>query len=377
MTLRRNKVPIRLPRCQSTRRITHGLLKRSYSGSDTNNTIHWLPEGLLPDFDTLLDPDELAGLACETGINAELLVQREGSLEREVYEGPFAEHEFDTLPLSHWSLRVFGVDRHIPAAANAMHSLCIAAGLKLYSVDTVEAVYTEAAGGPGAMIWQAGAIVYQLQGSQRVSVYLNDKSSAECDASCEIGSIQLSAGEAVHINAAHMLQMQAESTSLVLIVRLWAPQYGDMFESLLNTSLLAAHPATEERHQFATKNASLDGFTAGVLDDADISKVQAQLSKLFHDHAFLSEWLASFMTVPHGDAALQPAENEVTWEELVEMINDAGCIARMESSRLLYAPSQEDQEQHSAFGKFAINGQVHDCRYDLKRCNLAPPFFLS
>lgn len=62
-----------------------------------------------------LDPDELAGLACEKDVEARLVTQQ-GDL-WSVEHGPLAEDRFGTLGKTHWTLLVQAVDHHVPDVA--------------------------------------------------------------------------------------------------------------------------------------------------------------------------------------------------------------------------------------------------------------------
>lgn len=61
-----------------------------------------------------LDPDELAGLACESGVESRLITSDE-RLELEL--GPMDESRFRQLGTKPWTLLVQAVDHHVPAVA--------------------------------------------------------------------------------------------------------------------------------------------------------------------------------------------------------------------------------------------------------------------
>lgn len=66
-----------------------------------------------PEFVDPLEPGELAGLACEDGVSARLVLEH-GHTPWELRSGPFAESEFTALPASHWTLLVSDVEKHLP-----------------------------------------------------------------------------------------------------------------------------------------------------------------------------------------------------------------------------------------------------------------------
>lgn len=62
-----------------------------------------------------LEPDELAGLACETDVEARLVTQ--AGDDWRVEHGPLGEERFGKLGRTHWTLLVQAVDHHVPAVA--------------------------------------------------------------------------------------------------------------------------------------------------------------------------------------------------------------------------------------------------------------------
>jgi len=62
-----------------------------------------------------IDPDELAGLACEEGVESRLISRGNEALEAE--DGPFPETRFGKLGPTSWTLLVQAVDHHVPEVA--------------------------------------------------------------------------------------------------------------------------------------------------------------------------------------------------------------------------------------------------------------------
>jgi 50S ribosomal protein L16 3-hydroxylase len=72
---------------------------------------HWQKKPLLfrqslPGFSCGLEPEELAGMACEEGVESRLVLEKDGAIPWEARFGPFDESLFSQLPKSHWTRRV-------------------------------------------------------------------------------------------------------------------------------------------------------------------------------------------------------------------------------------------------------------------------------
>ncbi len=72
----------------------------------------------LPNFQSPLTPDELAGLACEEEINSRIIVEKGAALPWQAIHGPMDETVFAGLPESHWSLVVNDLEKYIPELAD-------------------------------------------------------------------------------------------------------------------------------------------------------------------------------------------------------------------------------------------------------------------
>ena len=320
-----------------------------------------LSETVLSEPESLVDPDELAGLACEEGVASRLATERSETRAVDHWEGPFAEHEFENLPESNWCLSVFGVERHIPAVASVLATVCHLARLKLYAVSSVEALYTERHGGPEQRSLDEPLHLLQLQGSQTLTL-LSTASGVRQEA------LEVHPGHAVALTGKEeSVRLEARCSSLALIVYSRTPAVGDMIESFLNTALLAGHPVSERRFRHSHR---APDQTLGTISSSELSAVHEQLTELVNDEGLLREWLASFMSLSHQDVMPAAPENEIAWEGLVDMLQDSGYLARLESSRLVFVGPESTHAHDSAatsdaFGKLAINGQVHECRLEV------------
>jgi len=68
----------------------------------------------LPDFESPLSPDDLAGLACEPEIESRLIEEHGSDGSWQVTNGPLSEQDFSRLPATHWTMLVQDVDKHLP-----------------------------------------------------------------------------------------------------------------------------------------------------------------------------------------------------------------------------------------------------------------------
>ena len=109
-----------------------------------------------------LEPDELAGLACEEGVESRLIIHAGGkpSLER----GPFAEDRFATLGKEPWTLLVQAVDHYVPDVAALIAPFRFVPD---WRIDDVMVSYANDGGGVGPHYDQYDVFLIQGLGRRR------------------------------------------------------------------------------------------------------------------------------------------------------------------------------------------------------------------
>ena len=112
-----------------------------------------------PDFEPPLQPDDLAGLACEPAVLARLIVHDEKRDRWHVNPGPLSEEDFAKTPKDHWTLLVQDVDKWDADVAALLEHFRF---LPSWRVDDIMISYAEEGGGVGAHVDQYD--VFLLQG---------------------------------------------------------------------------------------------------------------------------------------------------------------------------------------------------------------------
>lgn len=112
-----------------------------------------------PGFTPPLQPDDLAGLACEEGALSRLIVHDARRDRWTVRTGPLAEADFGKTPRTHWTLLVQDVDKWDADVAQLLERFGF---LPSWRVDDVMVSYAEEGGGVGAHVDQYD--VFLLQG---------------------------------------------------------------------------------------------------------------------------------------------------------------------------------------------------------------------
>ncbi len=109
-----------------------------------------------------LEPDELAGLACEAEVESRLVTSGEGHWT--VEHGPFAEKRFAELSKAPWTLLVQAVDHHVPEVAALLAPFRF---IPNWRIDDVMVSYATDGGGVGPHYDQYDVFLIQGAGQRR------------------------------------------------------------------------------------------------------------------------------------------------------------------------------------------------------------------
>ncbi len=122
-----------------------------------------------------LDPDELAGLACEEGVEARLISQTPDALMAE--HGPFPQARFSQLGKAPWTLLVQAVDHYVPQVAALLDPFRFVPN---WRIDDVMVSYATDEGGVGPHFDQYDVFLIQGLGQRRWQI------GALCDEATEL-----------------------------------------------------------------------------------------------------------------------------------------------------------------------------------------------
>lgn len=122
------------------------------------------------DFSNPVEPDDLAGLACEELALARIALHEPARDRWTLRSGPFAESDFATLPKTHWTLLVQDVDKWDVDAAALLAPFDF---LPSWRVDDVMVSYAEDGGSVGAHVDQYDVFLLQGLGQRRWQISID------------------------------------------------------------------------------------------------------------------------------------------------------------------------------------------------------------
>ncbi len=133
---------------------------------------HWqkkplLIRGAFPGFISPITPEELAGLACEAGVESRLVTQLRKPPGWRLRHGPFRHKDFTRLPRRGWTLLVQDVDKYLPAIASLLDPFRF---IPSWRIDDLMISYATDGGSVGPHVDAYDVFLLQAEGMRRWSI---------------------------------------------------------------------------------------------------------------------------------------------------------------------------------------------------------------
>ncbi len=329
-----------------------------------------------PDLISPLEPDDLAGLACEEGVLARLIEHDAATGGWRVRHGPFVESDFTALPDHDWTLLVQDMDKW---DADIRALLASFAFLPRWRIDDVMVSFAAASGSVGAHVDQYDVFLLQAQGQRRWQVDASRNPPTLFRDDVELKLLRefnpthdwvLQPGDMLYLPPGMPHHGVAVDQCLTFSVGMRAPSAAELLGDFVDT--LAADAPDDLRLTDADLAPAKDPYEI----DADaMGRVVEALNLLrMRDPDCLGDWFGSFITTYRS--AVEPAAEddarpriEVEWD-LAHGANllrhpwsrmawrKAAKGARLYAGGLVLAMSVRDARALAAAD--AIDGAVYD-----------------
>lgn len=286
-----------------------------------------LIRGAFPDFSPPLDPDELAGLACEEGIEARLVEENGPDGPWQVSHGPFDDATFERLPEENWSLLVQAVDHYVPSVASMMEAFDF---LPRWRLDDIMISYAPPGGSVGPHVDQYDVFLLQASGQRRWQLGGKAPDDAPIISGIDLRILQefeietesdwvLEPGDMLYLPpgwAHHGVSQSDDCMTISLGFR--APSADEAVTSYAD--YLGEQLPPSRRYSDAGMAPTED---ASKIDDAALERMRKLILDTLDDPAQMSQWFGRVMTQPKYVDQLIPHDPPLTDAELVAALQEA------------------------------------------------------
>lgn len=294
----------------------------------------------IPDFESPIDADELAGLALEEEVESRLVIEH-GERPWELRRGPFAEDAFSTLPEREWTLLVQAVDQFVPEVAELLEHFRF---LPSWRIDDVMISFAAPGGSVGPHFDNYDVFLLQAQGKRnwKIGQMCNSESPLLQHADLRILAEFEESAEWV-LEPGDMLYLPprlahfgiAEDDCMTYSVGFRAPSAAEVLTHF--TDFLSQYLTDEERYTDADAQPVSDPHQ--IQGDA-LDRLKGLLAEHMSDERMLLTWLGQFMTEPRYPELV--AGEELGEEDFINSLQDGAILVRNPSARLAWSEVDDD-----------------------------------
>lgn len=296
----------------------------------------------IPNFQSPITPDELAGLACETD-TARIVIEQGGAHPWEVRHGAFDDDDFSNLPATRWTLLVNDTDQHLPELKAVIEPFRF---IPDWRIDDLMISFAVKGGSVGPHVDAYDVFLLQAQGQRRWQIttqtahpdnFLPDLElrimsdfQAEQEWVVEPGDLLYLPPNVPHYGV-------ALNECMTYSIGFRAPSQADMLEKLLEDSLEEARLQQRLTDPERTPQANPGELTAADMDRL----IDFVVDALPQDEQSLQRWVGKYLTTPKAGAPSYEAE-PISRAELSRLIRHKKRFEKSLDARILYFLSSND-----------------------------------
>ena len=309
-----------------------------------------LVRGAFPGYTSPVEPEDLAGLACEEGVLARLIQHDRARDAWTVRSGPFPEEIFPGLGDRDWTLLVQDMDKWDPDIAALLPAFSF---LPRWRVDDVMVSFAATGGSVGAHVDHYDVFLLQAMGHRRWQIDASDamgrgvpplgfRDDAEIKLLREFTPTHdwvLEPGDMLYLPPLVPHHGVAEDPCLTFSLGMRAPSVAELMGDYVDT--LAAEADEALRYADPTLEAAKDPWE---IDAAAMGRVVEALNAVrMADADALGDWFGRFITVYRaaagpgtGPGADQGEAGPVDVEQLARALEDGLVLARYPWTRVAW-----------------------------------------
>ncbi|WP_242174277.1 MULTISPECIES: cupin domain-containing protein [unclassified Pseudomonas] len=294
----------------------------------------------IPDFESPIDADELAGLALEEEVESRLVIEH-GERPWELRRGPFAEDAFSTLPEREWTLLVQAVDQFVPEVAELLEHFRF---LPSWRIDDVMISFAAPGGSVGPHFDNYDVFLLQAQGKRnwKIGQMCNSESPLLQHADLRILA-DFDQSEEWVLEPGDMLYLPprlahfgiAEDDCMTYSVGFRAPSAAEVLTHF--TDFLSQYLTDEERYTDADAQPVSDPHQ--IQGDA-LDRLKSLLAEHMSDERMLLTWFGQFMTEPRYPELV--AGEELGEEDFINILEGGAILVRNPSARMAWSEVDDD-----------------------------------
>lgn len=299
-----------------------------------------LVRGAFPGFRDPLDPDELAGLSCEDGVESRIVREKGGERPWEVTWGPQAESVFGALPKRGWTLLVQEVNRWVPEVALLLEPFSFLPSVR---VDDVMISFAAPGGSVGPHVDSYDVFLVQGRGKRRWKYHTRPTEDRRIEPDLDLRILRtfeaqadevLGPGDMLYLPPSFAHHGVAVSSCLTYSVGFRSPSAGEVWSSFAAAS---ARQKPEARRLLEDPPFT-PASNPGEIPAALLARVRDLVRSLDTSDEAIDRWFASFATRLKPGHELEAPARAPEPKRLLRKLERGAVLARTEEARWAFLP---------------------------------------
>ncbi|WP_148863053.1 cupin domain-containing protein [Marinobacter fonticola] len=312
-----------------------------------------------PGLSSPVTPDELAGLACEQAVESRIVIENDNGRPWQLENGPFEPQRFESLPSTHWTLLVQGLDHWVPELSPLLDQFRFVPNWRL---DDIMASYAPEGGSVGPHYDQYDVFLLQAQGRREWHF------GGQCDDSSPrvqgtpLRILEAWQGEETQIlEPGDMLYLPpgvghhgiALDDCITLSIGFRAPSHDDILTGF--SDFLCNQPGAGQ----LLKDPELEVQTnPGLISDASVAGIARIVEQALGKQDLLALWLGHYTTAPKSNDIVVPPDEPIDTKELHADLEHGQTLRWNEGSRFAYRPFGEQVALFVDGERYMLNGEA-------------------
>ena len=307
---------------------------------------HWQKKPLLvraafPALRDPLTPDELAGLACEEGVESRIVRERGAREPWEVTFGPHPESRFAALPARGWTLLVQELNRHVPEAALLLERFAFVPNVR---VDDVMVSYAAPGGSVGPHLDSYDVFLVQGMGKRRWKYDTRRTKDTQLREGLDLRILRrftpdadevLAPGDMLYLPPGFAHHGVAVTPCLTYSIGFRAPGFGEMWKAF--ATHIAARSGAEGARLLADPPL-VPAENPGAIPPALLARVREAVRSMDRSDEAIDSFFASFATRLAPGHELTPPRKPLSAADITARLARGDVVARSEEGRWAYLP---------------------------------------
>jgi len=294
-----------------------------------------------PDFVSPIEPEDLAGLACEETALSRIVSHDRRTDGYSLRSGPFREDEFPGMPQQDWTLLVQDVDKWDADVAALLPHFSF---LPRWRMDDIMISFAAPGGSVGAHVDQYDVFLLQAKGQRRWQIDARPNPPLDFRPDAELKLLQrfdpshdwvLGPGDMLYLPPGVPHHGVGVDACLTISVGMRAPSQSEL---LLDFAEQVASDLPDER-RYADPDLA-PPRDPNRIDDAALARVRASLSALLDaDPNTLRDWFGGFITRYRSAAEPVAPARPLSAEKLAAALDKGQTLHRHPYARLAWSGS--------------------------------------